>query len=168
LSLFVTIISIVIFQRVIELIISNRNERWLLSRGAVEYGNEHYKLIVILHTSFFISMIVEYIIRERYIEFSLINYILLIFFVLLQLVRIWVLSSLGKYWNTKILRVPGSELISKGPYRFFKHPNYLIVAAEIFVLPMIFNLYFTAIVFTVLNAVMLRVRIRVENEALKS
>jgi methyltransferase len=167
LSLFTVIISIVILQRVIELIISRRNERWLFSQGAIEYGKDHYKFIVILHTLFFVSMIAEYLISGRYIEFSIINYILLVFFIFLQLMRVWVLSSLGKFWNTKILRIPSTELVSKGPYKYIKHPNYLIVSAEIFILPMIFNLYFTAIVFTILNAVMLRIRIKIENEALK-
>ncbi len=72
--------------------------------------------------------------------------------------------SLGKYWNTKIIRIPNSKFIRKGPYRFFKHPNYFIVVCEIIAIPMVFNLYVTAIVFTVLNALMLTVRIRVEEK----
>lgn len=164
--LFYFVISIVIIQRLIELIISKRNEKWLLSQGAIEYGKEHYKFIVLLHTLFFVSMIVEYNFRGRYYEFNVINYLFLIFFIILQIMRMWVLKTLGRYWNTRIYRVPESELIRKGPYRFFKHPNYIIVVCEIFTIPMIFNLYYTAIIFSVLNAVMLSVRIREENKAL--
>ncbi|MCY7362420.1 MAG: isoprenylcysteine carboxyl methyltransferase, partial [Ignavibacteria bacterium] len=79
---------------------------------------------------------------------------------------VWVLSSLGKYWNTKILRIPGRELISKGPYKYFKHPNYIIVVCEIFTIPMIFNLYYTALIFSILNAVILYIRIKEENKVL--
>ncbi|MBK8554154.1 MAG: hypothetical protein IPL53_25150 [Ignavibacteria bacterium] len=164
--MFYIVIVIVILQRLFELVIAKRNEKWLLEQGAVEYGKEHYRFIVLLHTLFFISMIAEYNFRERDIEFNVINYLFLVFFVFLQIMRVWVLRSLGKYWNTKILRIPDSGLIKTGPYRYFKHPNYIIVVCEIFVIPMIFDLYYTAIVFSVLNAIMLSVRIRSENEAL--
>ena len=115
---------------------------------------------------FFVSMLIEYNFMERHSEFSVINYLFLVIFLLMQIMRIWVLISLGKYWNTKILRIPGSVLISKGPYRYFKHPNYIIVVCEIFVIPMIFDLYYTALIFSVLNAVMLKVRIKEENKVL--
>lgn len=165
--LFYIVISIVIIQRLTELIISKKNEKWLLSNGAVEYGNEHYKFIVLLHSCFFISMIIEYNFFERDHNLNIINYLFLVFFILLQLVRVWVLVSLGKFWNTKIFRITGLDLVRKGPYKFLKHPNYVVVACEIFVLPMIFGLYVTAIVFTILNAVMLYVRIGVENKVLE-
>ena len=164
--MFYIIISIVIIQRLIELMIAKRNEKWLISNGAIEYGKEHYKFIVFLHTLFFVSMLIEYNIKGRHSEFSVINYLFLVIFIFMQVMRFWVLNSLGKYWNTKILRIPGSVLISKGLYKYFKHPNYIIVSCEIFVIPMIFDLYFTAIVFTVLNALMLRVRIKEENKIL--
>jgi len=85
-------------------------------------------------------------------------------FALLLLFKFWALSSLGKYWNTKIFRVPGSGPVKKGPYKLFKHPNYFIVVCEIAIIPLVFNLYYTAIIFTVLNAIMLSVRIKVENK----
>ncbi|MDQ3021737.1 MAG: hypothetical protein M3R36_14375 [Bacteroidota bacterium] len=164
--LFYFIISVVILQRVIELIIAKRNEKWLLANGAIEYGKEHYKFIVLLHSCFFVSMVAEYNIRGSYVKFDIINYLFLVFFVILQISRIWVLLSLGKYWNTKILRIPGSELVRKGPYKLFKHPNYIIVVFEIFTIPMMFDLYFTAIIFSILNALVLSRRIKVENEVL--
>jgi methyltransferase len=86
-----------------------------------------------------------------------------VFFVL-EICKAWVISSLGKYWNTKILRVPGSVFVKKGPYKLFKHPNYFIVICEIIVIPMVFNLYLTAIIFTILNTIMLTVRIREEEK----
>ncbi len=165
--LFYSLITLVILQRVVELVISKRNEKWLLSNGAVEFGREHYKFIVMMHSLFFISMIVEYNLRGRHYEFNVINYLFLVFFILLQGLRIWVLVSLGKYWNTKIYRIPGSELVKIGPYKYLKHPNYVVVACEIFSLPMIFDLYYTAIVFSILNAVMLMLRIKIENRVLE-
>lgn len=164
--MFYIIISIVIIQRLTELLVAKKNEVWLRKQGAVEYGREHYKYIVILHTMFFISMFIEYYIRGRHSEFSVINYLFLVIFSILQLMRLWVLNSLGKYWNTKILRIQGSVLINKGPYRYFKHPNYIIVVCEIIVIPMIFDLYYTAVIFTVLNAIILSVRIKEENKVL--
>lgn len=166
--MFYFIISLVVIQRIVELFISKRNEKWLLRNGAVEYGEGHYKFIVLLHILFFVSMIVEYNFRERYRELIIINYLFLVFFIFLQLMRVWVLISLGKYWNTKIYRIPGRNLIVKGPYRYFKHPNYIIVICEIFTLPMIFNLYYTAVIFSVLNALILSVRIKEENRVLEN
>ncbi len=164
--MFYIIISITIIQRLVELLIAKRNERWLRNQGAVEYGREHYKYIVILHVCFFISMIVEYKIRGRHEEFNAINYLFFVFFIFLQVMRFWVLVSLGKYWNTRIYRIPDLKLIKAGPYRLFKHPNYIIVVCEIFTIPMIFNLYYSAIVFSVLNAIVLSVRIKEENKVL--
>ena len=166
--MFYIIISIVIIQRLVELVISKKNEKTLRSEGAIEFGKEHYKFLVILHILFFISMLVEYNFRESSYELNTINYLFLLFFCILQLLRLWVLKTLGKFWNTRILRTPGSQLIKAGPYKYFKHPNYIIVVCEIFTIPMIFNLYFTAIVFTILNAVILSIRISTENNVLKN
>jgi methyltransferase len=157
---FIIFILFVITQRLSELYIARGNEKWLRSQGAVEYGREHYPFIVALHTLFIISMIVEYILRGN----TPIDYVFLILFAVLLLFKFWALSSLGKYWNTKIFRVPGAGPVKKGPYKLFKHPNYFIVVCEIAVIPMVFHLYYTAIIFTVLNVIMLTVRIRVENK----
>jgi methyltransferase len=156
---FIIFILFVIFQRLSELYIARGNEKWLRSQGAVEYGREHYPFIVALHTLFIISIIVEYILRGN----TSIAFVFLILFALLLLFKFWALSSLGKYWNTKIFRVPGAGPVKKGPYKLFKHPNYFIVICEIAIIPMVFHLYYTAVIFTVLNAIMLAVRIKVEN-----
>lgn len=154
---FIIFIVFVIAQRLLELVVAKRNEAWARGQGAVEYGQGHYPFIVALHTCFIISMIVEYFSWGG--SFSV---VFLVLFLLLISLKVWALSSLGKYWNTKILRIPNSTFIKKGPYKYFKHPNYFIVICEIIVIPMVFGLYLTAIIFTLLNAVMLTVRIREE------
>jgi len=92
------------------------------------------------------------------------SYVFLLLFILLLLFKYWVLSSLGLYWNTRIYRVPGSVAVKKGPYKLFKHPNYVDVVLEIAIIPLVFHLYYTALIFSVLNAIMLSVRIKVENK----
>lgn len=167
LELFLIVISAVIIQRVVELIYSASNEKKLLRRGAIEFGKRHYKYIVLMHSLFFISMSAEFFLTSMNDKLNIINYLFLVIFIFLQAGRIWVLISLGEFWNTKILRIPGSTLVNRGPYRFLRHPNYVIVACEMFSLPIIFNLYFTATIFTLLNFLVLRVRINEENKALK-
>ena len=156
---FFIFICFVIFQRLLELAIAKKNEIWAKKRGAVEYGKNHYPFIVLLHTFFILSIIAEY-----YLTVGVFNLFMLLVFFVLILLKIWSIASLGKYWNTKILRIPGSAFVKKGPYKFIRHPNYVIVICEIIIIPMVFNLYFTAIIFSVLNAAMLTVRIREEEK----
>jgi len=156
---FIAFISVLITQRLFELFIAKKNEEWLRERGAVEYGQRHYPMIILLHSAFILSLIVEF----EWKNTAAMSYFFLALFFLLIMTKAWVISSLGKYWNTKIFRVPGSLSIRKGPYRFVKHPNYIIVVLEIAIIPLVFNLYFTAIVFSILNGLMLSVRIKEEN-----
>jgi len=157
---FFIFIGFVILLRIIELLVSKKNETWLRQNGAVEYGQKHYPFIVALHSVFIASMIVEFLARGG----TNLSIWFLVIFVLLILFKTWTISSLGKYWNTKILRIPDSTFIKKGPYKYFRHPNYFIVICEIAVIPMVFGLYYTAILFTVLNGVMLWVRIKAEEK----
>jgi methyltransferase len=159
---FILFISLIILLRIGELILSRRNEKWLLQNGAIEYGQNHYPLIVALHVLFIISLIIEYSMK-RTVYYS--SFLLVLFFLLL-IFKSWIILSLGKFWNTKIYRIPNYPLIKKGLYRYFKHPNYMIVIIEIAVIPLIFHLYFTAAIFTLFNAIMLSVRIKEENKAL--
>jgi methyltransferase len=159
---FIVFISFIVFLRIGELILSKINEVWLLQHHAVEYGKNHYTFIVMLHVLFFISMIFEYSIQQTS-SFSL---FFLGFYSLIFTFKIWVILSLGRFWNTKIYRISGYPLINTGPYKYIKHPNYLIVIAEIAVIPLIFHLYYTAIIFSMLNIMMLYVRIKVENKVL--
>lgn len=160
--IFPLFISFVVLLRIGELIISKRNEKWLLKKGAVEYGSKHYPFIVALHVLFFLSLIFEYTAQQHH-SFSL---SLIIFYFLLLTFKIMIIASLGKFWNTRIYHIPNMPLIKRGPYKYFKHPNYAVVIAEIAVIPMIFHLYTTAIVFTLLNLIVLFVRIKEENKAL--
>jgi methyltransferase len=156
---FIIFISVFIAQRISELFIARRNEQWLRAKGAIEYGKSHYPFIVLLHFFFILSLIFEYIQKKTEIDV-----LFLILFIILLSAKIWTIASLGKYWDTKILRIPGMSPIKKGPYKFLKHPNYIIVVCEFIVVPMVFHLYWTAIIFSVLNAGILSVRIREEEK----
>src|SRR5437588_1099462 len=119
---FVIFISLFILQRLSELFIARRNEKWLRGQGAIESGQKHYPFIVLLHFFFILSMIFEY--SQRKTEMDV---LFLILFIILLIAKIWTIASLGKYWNTKILRIPVMTQIKKGPYKFLQHPNYIIV-----------------------------------------
>ena len=161
---FALFISFIILLRIGELILSKKNENWLLKHNAIEYGQKHYPFIVALHVLFLVSMIIEYSIKQT----NTFNPFLFVLYLLLLIFKVWIIVSLGKFWNTKIYHISSFPLIKDGPYKYFKHPNYLVVIIEIGVIPMIFNLYWTSIVFTVLNFIMLYVRIKEENKVLKN
>ncbi|HWK22435.1 MAG TPA: isoprenylcysteine carboxylmethyltransferase family protein [Ureibacillus sp.] len=157
-------ILIVILQRIIEVIIAKRNEKRMLAAGAYEAGASHYPYMIALHVSFFISLLTETFLFDRTI--SPIFLLLFPLFLLVQGLRVWCLASLGPFWNTKIIILPGANVVKKGPYNFIRHPNYLVVSIEILLLPLMFQAYFTAICFTLLNFAMLAVRIPTEEKAL--
>jgi methyltransferase len=160
---FILFISFIILLRIGELILSRRNEIWLLQNGAIEYGQKHYPYIVALHVLFIGSLIIEYSAKQT-MSFSLV--FLIVYFLLLAF-KAWVITSLGKFWNTKIYHISGFPSIKTGVYKYVTHPNYLIVITEIAIIPLVFHLYFTCIAFTVLNAIMLSVRVKEENKVLK-
>jgi len=157
---FTIFISFFILQRLSELFIARRNEKWLLSQGAIQYGRSHYPFMIALHTAFIGAIIAEYWWRNN----PPIDWLFLVLYLLVLSFKFWALSSLGKYWNTKIYRIPGVYPVKKGPYKFLKHPNYMEVVCEVAIIPLVFHLYYTAIIFSILNAVMLWVRISVENK----
>ncbi|HEY4325282.1 MAG TPA: isoprenylcysteine carboxylmethyltransferase family protein [Mucilaginibacter sp.] len=157
---FITFICFFILQRLSELYIAKRNQKWLLQQDAIEYGQSHYPFIVALHTGFIISLIIEFYLSGQ----PPVSWLFLVIYVIVLSFKFWALSSLGKYWNTRIYRIPGVYPVKRGPYRFLKHPNYMEVVCEIAIIPLIFHLYYTAIIFSILNAIMLTVRIRVENK----
>lgn len=161
---FLAIVVYTILQRLSEVLIAKRNTRKLLERGATEFGAKHYPLMVLMHTLFFLSLISEFALSQP----SEIYPGLLLCFVLAQAIRFWVMRALGDRWTTRVLVVKGETLVSSGPYRYFDHPNYIVVAIEIVVLPLAFGLWITAISFSILNAAMLLlIRIPIEQEALK-
>ncbi len=163
---FTFFVFFIILQRLSELFIARQNERWMKERGAKEFGQEHYKWIVLLHISFFVALVSEVLIKTKPIH-SQWPALLFLFFIL-QLARVWVISSLGKYWNTKIIILPGANVVKKGPFKWMKHPNYVIVTFELLIIPIIFQAYMTAIIFFILNQMILFVRIRTEERALRA
>ena len=163
---FILFFSVLMIQRLVELYIARSNEKWMKEQGAIEYGQAHYKMMVGIHVAFFISLLVEGGVFHSGVS----QYwpLLLGGFILTQLGRIWVISSLGKYWNTKIIVLPRAEVIAKGPYKHLKHPNYLIVTLEFLIVPLLFNAYWTLFIFALLNQFILSIRIPLEEQALKS
>jgi len=161
----VVVLGLVTVQRLGELLLANRNTRRLLAQGAVETGARHYPFIVLLHGAWLAGL--WGLAWDRPV-----NLIWLAIFVVLQAARAWVIATLGRRWTTRIITLPGAPLVRTGPYRLVSHPNYVVVAAEIAVLPLAFGLTAYAVAFSVLNAAVLRVRIRAEgkalNEALRS
>ena len=155
----IVILLIVTTQRLGELWLSNRNTRRLLGEGAVEVGRGHYPLLVAVHVAWLATL-------WWWAPGQVINWSLVVLFALLQLARLWVIATLGPRWTTRIIVLPGAPLVRAGPYRFVDHPNYLIVALEIAVLPLAFGLAGVALAFSILNAAILTVRIRAENRAL--
>jgi methyltransferase len=159
LNISVLILALVTLQRLGELWLSNRNTRRLLARGAHETGASHYPLIVAVHVLWL--AVLWWLAPGRPIDGFW-----LAMFVLLELARIWVVTSLGSRWTTRIIILPDEPLVRRGPYRLVDHPNYLVVVGEIAVLPLVFGLWQVALIFSLLNAAILTVRIRHENRAL--
>jgi methyltransferase len=155
----VLILGLVTAQRLGELAVARRNTRRLLAAGGIERGAGHYPLMVALHGAWLIGLWVLAWDRP-------VNPVWVAAYVLLECLRVWVLASIGARWTTRIIVVPGETLVRKGPYRFFPHPNYAVVAGEIAALPLVFGLTAYALVFSALNGVLLWWRIRTEAAAL--
>jgi methyltransferase len=153
------VLALVTSSRLVELPFARANTRRLLAAGGHEIARGHYPLIVVLHAAWLLSL--WWLAPGRPV-----NLPLLALFGLVELARIWVLQTLGRRWTTRIIVVPGEQLVRRGPYRWINHPNYAVVVAEIAVLPLVFGLWQVALIFTLLNAAALTVRIREENRAL--
>lgn len=154
------IVALVAMERIAELAHARRNTRALLAQGGVEVGAGHYPLLVLLHGAWLAALL--YVVpADRAPSWGWLGA-----FMLLQGLRLWVLASLGPYWTTRIITLPGAPLVRSGPYRFLRHPNYAVVAAEIAVLPLAFGAWPIALVFSALNLALLAWRIRVEQQAL--
>jgi methyltransferase len=153
-------LGLVALQRLIELVHACRNTAWLRRQGAVEADAGAYPLFVLLHAGWLVSIAI-FVPAATPPDWLLIG-----LFALLQLGRIWVLASLGRYWTTRVITLPNAPLVQTGPFRYLRHPNYLLVAAEIAVLPLAFGAVAVAVTFSALNLVLLARRIRIEERVL--
>jgi methyltransferase len=154
------LVALVAIQRLLELALSRRNTARLLSRGGCEIGGGHYPYIVAVHTAWLAVLWVSVPADADVSWFWLAAYLVL------ECGRAWVMLTLGPYWTTRIIHLPAEPLVRTGPYRFCRHPNYVVVAGEIAVLPLVFGQWYTAVAFSLLNALVLSWRIRAENAAL--
>lgn len=157
-------------ERLVELVISKRNAAWAFARGGVESGRGHFPAMVALHTGLLVGALAEVWLLDRPFLPGL-GWPMLVLAVLCQAGRYWVIASLGRQWNTRVIVVPGMPLVRRGPYRFagLRHPNYWIVAIEGVALPLVHTAWITALVFTVLNAILLLgFRIPAEERALRA
>ncbi len=157
------LVPLILLQRLAEVRIAKRNEAAARQRGGIEFGRDHYPAIITLHTLWFVGMIAEVIYLSRPVNPFWPG--LLAIVVLCQGVRYWTIRSLGPNWNTRVIVVPGTTATTHGPYRYLRHPNYVVVAVELLLFPMIFGAYLTAITATIINTVLLRIRIRTEEKA---
>ena len=167
LTAFVVVVALVVVERLVELVVSRRNTAWSLARAGVETGRRHYRVMVALHSAFLVAMLVEAFVRRPVVPAAL-AWAMLGLILACQALRLWCIRALGPRWNTRVIVVPGLPPVRSGPYRLLTHPNYVAVVVEGVALPLLHACWITATAFTVLNAALLTVRIRVENAALAS
>jgi len=152
-------------ERLVELVLSKRNAQWSFDRGAKEFGRPHYAVMVAIHSALLFGCIVEtWALHRPFIGW--LGWPMLVVVALSQGLRWWCITTLGPRWNTRVIVLPGAPLVQQGPYRWLHHPNYVAVVAEGIALPLVHTAWLTAVCFTVANAMLLRVRLRVENSAL--
>jgi methyltransferase len=164
---YVALVAAVVLERLAELVVSRRNAAWSLQRGGIEFGARHYPVMVTLHTALLAGCLVEVSAAGRPF-LPWLGWPMLALFVASQVLRWWCIATLGHQWNTRVIVVPGMSLVARGPYRWVRHPNYVAVVAEGIALPLVHTAWVTALCFTALNAVLLRARIAIEEDALRS
>lgn len=165
--LFTVLVALVAVERLAELVVSKRNAAWSLARGGFETGQRHYAVMVVLHTGLLVGALAEVWIRRPAFH-PVLGYSMLVVVLGSQALRWWCITTLGRRWNTRVIVVPGLPLVAGGPYRLLQHPNYVAVVLEGLALPLVHSAWITAIVFTACNAVLLTVRVRVEETALRT
>jgi methyltransferase len=153
-------------ERLVEVRLSNKNAAAAFEQGGVEFGKGHYPFMVVLHTGFLLACVGEVWILERTFE-PIWGSLFLLLAILCQALRWWCISTLGERWNTRVILVPGGFRVAAGPYRYFRHPNYMVVALEGLALPLIHSAWLSAITFTLLNMALMWVRISCEERALQ-
>jgi methyltransferase len=162
---YVLLVAAVGVERLAELVVATRNARWAFAHGGVESGRGHYPVMAAMHTAFLVACIAEVAIADRPF-LPWLGWPMLALVVASQALRWWCVATLGHQWNTRVIVVPGLPLVSGGPYRWLRHPNYVAVVVEVAALPLVHTAWVTALVFTLANAVVLAVRIQVEERAL--
>ncbi|MAY80101.1 MAG: hypothetical protein CL930_04865 [Deltaproteobacteria bacterium] len=166
-ALYFGFIGLTAIERIVELVVGKRNTAWSLAQGGVEHGQGHWPWMVTLHTAFLFACVGEVLWFSP--DFMpVIGTSMLVLAVGCQGLRWWCIQTLGRRWNPRVIVIPGLAAVRSGPYRFFSHPNYVAVALEGIALPMIHGAWRTALGFTILNTILLTVRIRCENKALQS
>lgn len=161
------LIGVIAVERLAELVVSNRNRAWSHGQGGTEFGTGHYPAMVVLHVALLVGCLVEPIVMHRPF-IPAVAWPMLVVVAAAQVLRWWCITTLGSQWNTRVIVIPDAPRVTGGPYRFVPHPNYVAVVLEGVALPLVHSAWITAIVFTALNALLLRTRIRVENTALAS
>jgi methyltransferase len=160
------LVALVGMERILELGVSKRNQRWLEARGAIEIGAQHYPRMVMMHLLFLCACVAEVWILQRPLHAGL-AISMLGLLIGAMVVRYWVIATLGHRWTTRIFCLPGEPLIDSGPFRFLRHPNYAAVIVEIFALPLVHSAWLTAVVFSLANGLLLETRIRHEEAGLR-
>jgi methyltransferase len=161
---YVLLVVAVGVERLAELVVSTRNARWAFAQGGVEFGRGHYPVMAAMHTALLVACIAEVAVADRPF-LPWLGWPMLALVAASQALRWWCVATLGRQWNTRVIVVPGLPLVSAGPYRWLRHPNYLAVVVEVAALPLVHTAWVTALVFTLANAAVLAVRIPVEERA---
>jgi methyltransferase len=163
---YLVLVGLVAIERLVELVVSTRNARWSFERGGIETGRAHYPFMVVLHVGLLVGCVVEVVVADRPF-IPAVGWPMLALVIAAQALRWWCIWTLGHQWTTRVIVVPGLSRVVDGPYRFLRHPNYVAVAVEGLALPLVHSAWITALVFTVLNAGLMVVRIADESRALQ-
>lgn len=163
---FTLLVALVGVERLAEMVVAKRNAAWSFARGGIETGRGHWPVMVLIHAGLLVGAVVEVWVFDRpFIPW--LGWTMLALVVAAQMLRWWCITTLGPQWNARVIVVPGAERVTSGPYRWMRHPNYVAVVVEGFALPLVHTAWVTALVFTALNAGVLTMRLRAENEALR-
>lgn len=163
---FTLLVALVGVERLAEMVVAKRNAAWSFARGGIETGRGHWPVMVLIHAGLLVGAVVEVWVFDRPF-IPLLGWTMLALVVAAQMLRWWCITTLGSQWNARVIVVPGAERVTSGPYRWMRHPNYVAVVVEGVALPLVHTAWVTALVFTVLNAGVLTMRLRAENEALR-
>ncbi|WP_343836478.1 isoprenylcysteine carboxyl methyltransferase family protein [Salinibacillus aidingensis] len=164
--MYVLLWLVIVLQRVIELIYAKRNESRMKEQGAKVIQEDLYVWIVRTHIAFLLAILLEAYISHHFS--ATIQQVWLVLFIFLQAIRMWCIRSLGQYWNTKIIVLPGIQLVKRGPYKWVRHPNYLVVGLEFMIIPLLFKAYISACIFPVLHLALMSIRIPMEERTLQA